>query len=325
MTPESFVLDSVLERLIPLRAEEEGVRLAEDPEYLHRMRVATRRLRSALPLLAESVSAGDLALWSREIRRFTRALGRARDGDVQIIFLKELIDTWEDRALRPGLERLLLRRSQRRDRLQKGLIRELDRIFRRGGALETLEGEIRRQRVAQALGETPPELAPLRRRGATLLLLRLEALEGGSAALGRPGDGDGHHALRILAKKLRYTLELFAPLMPPTGEAGALLRRLKDLQGILGDLHDCDVWIQELPLFIRDERRRTESYQGHLRGFSRIERGLMAFWQDRRREREILFSRSREMWRSWGEDRVTERLREAFRALVEEREGGEER
>ena len=325
MTPESFVLDSVLERLIPLRAEEEGVRLAEDPEYLHRMRVATRRLRSALPLLAESVSAGDLALWSREIRRFTRALGRARDGDVQIIFLKELIDTWEDRALRPGLERLLLRRSQRRDRLQKGLIRELDRIFRRGGGLETLEGEIRRQRVAQALGETPPELAPLRRRGATLLLLRLEALEGGSAALGRPGDGDGHHALRILAKKLRYTLELFAPLMPPTGEAGALLRRLKDLQGILGDLHDCDVWIQDLPLFIRDERRRTEIYQGHLRGFSRIERGLMAFWQDRRREREILFSRSREMWRSWGEDRVTERLREAFRALVEEREGGEER
>jgi len=231
MTPESFVLDSVLERLIPLRAEEEGVRLAEDPEYLHRMRVATRRLRSALPLLAESVSAGDLALWSREIRRFTRALGRARDGDVQIIFLKELIDTWEDRALRPGLERLLLRRSQRRDRLQKGLIRELDRIFRRGGALETLEGEIRRQRVAQAFSG-----------------LHLKGLL----------DQYGRLPLPELMERLRAP-ELARPLALLREEAVAFLRvpTTDQVEAIQEALKELTVEVKEIRIALRKAQAKT--------------------------------------------------------------------
>ena len=91
LAPGSFALDAVFERLAPVRIEEEGVRLAEDPEYLHRMRVATRRLRSALPLLSESVSRGDLAAWSRDVRRFTQVLGKARDGDVQGFFVAEFL------------------------------------------------------------------------------------------------------------------------------------------------------------------------------------------------------------------------------------------
>ncbi len=320
---ESFALDAVFERIAPVRAEEEGVRLAEDPEYLHRLRVATRRLRSALPLLSEIVSHGDLVTWSREIRRFTRALGHARDGDVQILFVKAFLDGVENDQARPGMERLLLRLHQRRTGLQKGLEREMDRIFRHGGVLEGLENELRRKRVAHALEGVPAEASSLRRRGATLLLLRLEALVGGSHVLGRPRDVAGHHALRILAKKLRYTMELFAPLLAVRREGGDFLRMVKDLQGALGDLHDCDIWIQDLPRFLEEERRRTAAYYGHLRNFPRLEKGIQFLLQDRRGQRDPLFLLAVDVWRAWEEGQVGEALRERFRALAEDRKGGE--
>jgi len=326
LAPGSFALDAVFERLAPVRIEEEGVRLAEDPEYLHRMRVATRRLRSALPLLSESVSRGDLAAWSREVRRFTQVLGKARDGDVQGLFVAEFLKNNHDDLRRPGLERLHLRLVQRRRGLQKRLDREMDRMFHHGGVLEGLENELRRQRVTRALEGAPAVSSSLRRRGATMLLLRLEALVGGSQTLARPRDVTGHHALRILAKKLRYTMELFAPLLEHAGGEGSpaeLLRKVKALQGTLGDLHDCDLWIQSLPLFLEEERRRTEAYYGHLRSFPRLEKGIVSLLEDRRQSRDPLFSLAVEVWRSWEEERTTETLRERFRALAGEWKGGE--
>ncbi|MDP3565474.1 MAG: CHAD domain-containing protein, partial [Methanoregula sp.] len=78
-------------RLLPLleafAKETEGVRAAEDIEYIHRMRVASRRLRAALPLFATCFPVKNYNRWSEEIRNITRALGEARDTDVQIAYL----------------------------------------------------------------------------------------------------------------------------------------------------------------------------------------------------------------------------------------------
>ena len=79
------------QRLLPLleafAKESDGVRAAEDIEYIHRMRVASRRLRAALPLFRSCFPAKNYARWSEEIREITRALGEARDTDVQIAYL----------------------------------------------------------------------------------------------------------------------------------------------------------------------------------------------------------------------------------------------
>ena len=84
-----------VQRLLPLleafSKEIDGVKKAQDIEHIHRMRVASRRLRAALPLFASCFPEKKYQLWMGEIQRITRALGEARDTDVQIAFLTKLV------------------------------------------------------------------------------------------------------------------------------------------------------------------------------------------------------------------------------------------
>ena len=81
----------------------DGVRQNEDIECLHRMRVAARRLRSLLPLFNDCLPPKQRARWRKQLRRVTRALGRARDADVQIVCVQEALNACDDDRLRPGL------------------------------------------------------------------------------------------------------------------------------------------------------------------------------------------------------------------------------
>src|SRR5512136_1679849 len=59
-----------------------GALAAADPEYLHQMRVALRRLRTAFGLFSDALPRPVAAELLEELRWLTRALGRARDWDV---------------------------------------------------------------------------------------------------------------------------------------------------------------------------------------------------------------------------------------------------
>ena len=75
---------AVLRRqLAVLRAKEPGTRLGEDPEELHDMRVATRRLRAALSLF-EGVLPVRAQVFREELGWLGRLLGAVRDLDVQL-------------------------------------------------------------------------------------------------------------------------------------------------------------------------------------------------------------------------------------------------
>src|SRR5512136_884803 len=62
-----------------LSGEIAGVKEAQDIEYIHRMRVASRRLRAALPLFRTCFPDKPYMKWMQEITEITRALGDARD------------------------------------------------------------------------------------------------------------------------------------------------------------------------------------------------------------------------------------------------------
>src|SRR5512138_969342 len=78
------------------------VSLDTDAEALHRARVATRRLREALPLVTSTVGGGALAGFRDSVRDATRALGGVREIDVALLLLDELAGQRADLA--PALD-----------------------------------------------------------------------------------------------------------------------------------------------------------------------------------------------------------------------------
>ena len=94
---------ALMKHLEAFKQEIEGVRQARDIEYIHRMRVASRRLRSALPLFATCFPVKKVAGWTNHICRITLALGNARDTDVQLNLLTKFYNGLTEEKLRPGI------------------------------------------------------------------------------------------------------------------------------------------------------------------------------------------------------------------------------
>src|SRR5262249_19100236 len=59
-----------------------------------------------------------------------------------------------------------------------------------------------------------------------------------------PAAGEGHYKFRIAVKRLRYSMESFAPVL--NGSLRPMAERVATLQSLLGDIHDCDVWTERL-------------------------------------------------------------------------------
>ncbi len=56
-----------------------------------------------------------------------------------------------------------------------------------------------------------------------------------------PSEVQALHDMRIAAKRLRYVLEIFGDLFGPYADKAG--RRAKDLQDLIGEIHDCDVML----------------------------------------------------------------------------------
>jgi CHAD domain-containing protein len=82
---------------------------------------------------------------------------------------------------------------------------------------------------------------PLRPNAARIVRTRLDELRALlEPALG-PGAAGTQHDLRIAAKRLRYALEITGPCF---GEEATTARHAaRELQGVLGEIHDCDVML----------------------------------------------------------------------------------
>jgi CHAD domain-containing protein len=96
---------------------------------------------------------------------------------------------------------------------------------------------------ARAVEGLEPE-GPLRPNAARIVRTRLEELREFADAALAPDAGAAQHDMRIAAKRLRYVLEIFGPCF---GEpADAARKAAKQLQAVLGDLHDCDLMLSRV-------------------------------------------------------------------------------
>ncbi len=82
--------------------------------------------------------------------------------------------------------------------------------------------------------------------------IRLEEMELWGRYAHDPQRSDELHDLRIAAKRLRYTLEIFAEVLP--AEISSVIAEVTQIQEELGSLHDSDVMIALLHLCIEQQR-----------------------------------------------------------------------
>lgn len=85
---------------------------------------------------------------------------------------------------------------------------------------------------------------PLSPNIARIVSVRLDELRGFVDEALSPDASEAQHSMRIAAKRLRYVLEIFAPCLGE--EAETARRAVKQLQSVLGDLHDCDLMLTKV-------------------------------------------------------------------------------
>ncbi len=85
---------------------------------------------------------------------------------------------------------------------------------------------------------------PLADNAERIIRVRLDELTSFMPRAQDPAEVEALHDMRIAAKRLRYILEITAPCF---GEyAQGAVRHVKELQDLLGEIHDCDVQIPEV-------------------------------------------------------------------------------
>jgi len=303
-----FGLETLQERLPALAKEIDGVRAAEDIEYVHRMRVASRRMRNALALFGDELPRKHYAAWRDEMRRITKALGAARDTDVQIAWVQEFMQRDTDEMQLMGIERLLLRLRQQRTRAQARVVKALDRLENKQ-ILEDMNGALQELLVHARVYEIETLPADLYRRANEAIRLRLEEFLAFTPHVPHPERVSELHQMRIAAKHLRYTLEVFQSLYDRALRKP--IKIVKEIQGLLGEVHDCDVWLGYVPQFIEEERARTLAYFGEAVPAQAFLPGLHALEEDRRDQRLRSYYIFRRFWELTQEKDLWEHLRAA--------------
>lgn len=250
--------------------------LAGEEEPVHQVRVAGRRLRAALPLLAHKATGRRLKRARRILGELTRAAGTGRDLDVLVGLYEARLGDLETPSAeqRQILRRMRAARSRSRARLADGIL-DLD--------IDRLRRDLRRIR---ARGAAEPKTIlrraqAVRERDGATLLRRL-------VAIGNRYDPEALHALRRRVRRLRYTAEVDGVVRGAESTSSATWKALQDAIGALHDVHVLAGWLE------RQARRAAGRGERNLAAAAEAERAHFET-VGRRLHRKLLGARPAEM------------------------------
>lgn len=235
-----------------LLANTEALRSAHDAEYVHQARVALRRMRSSLRQL-DAGQHGFPARLARELQWIARVLGEARDGDVLVDHTLPLLTKDVPPDLRVAAASMLAHARLRRD-----------------AALDRARAALATPRFARCALElqawvlTSPDASARTTlaKAAPRVLDRAHRRLFEAAQFFAALPPERRHRVRILAKRLRYALDILSVALPaaavkPYSDA------LAGLQDVLGELNDAAVVISEVPRFTASRELLDHAQQWH--------------------------------------------------------------
>jgi len=225
---------ALLNDLIKMLDHEEGSRAGEDPEEVHDMRVAIRRMRSTLRLLADYYKPKAINPFLDEMRKIAQALGAVRDLDVMIAEAKAYLDTL-DTVANVAFQPVVLELEKQQTQARKDLIKLLDKGSYRRFVEDFSAFLTKPGKGARAVDLDDIHPFQVRHLLPTLIYEHLAAVRAYDAAL-EDADVATLHALRIEFKRLRYVVSIFTDVLGSS--ANDFIEELKTIQEHLGKIAD---------------------------------------------------------------------------------------
>jgi len=246
-------MTKLLERLV---FQIRGVRHSHEAEAVHDLRVAIRRFTQALVVYQPCFDPKEVKKIRRRLKDTMALAGQVRDYDIALKYLSD----WRSPEVAALREEFQIRRHEANRvlaaSLKRWVLRKTSSKWR--DALEAVreaDGFCHRQ-----IHDTARRELPRIARG---------YLKCGNRAADAGASAEELHQFRIAAKKLRYTIELFAQVYGPT--ADGWVERIAGVQSLLGRINDCrTVRIMvsrtggnaRIEAFLKSrQRRRTEEFR----------------------------------------------------------------
>ena len=206
----------------------------DEPDSVHQMRVATRRLRSTLRSFGKIIRRSDTQELAGELKWLGDLLGEARDGEVLAGHLRAHLQQMPpEQVVGPVQARVQGHFAPARADAREAALAALDsrRYLSLLDELDRLVAEppLTRRAARPAAAVLPAAVRRAYRKTARRMSRARRA------ASGPPGDTALHEA-RKSAKQARYAGEVVTPAMG--AQARRFTGRMKQLQSVLGDHHD---------------------------------------------------------------------------------------
>lgn len=261
-----------------------------DIEGVHQMRVAIRRLRSALRDFSSLLKSPLLKKSKKKLQQLADILGEARDEDVALAELEKLLNKSKNEHVKNNIEAKIKKRRSRREKTQTELVKILDE-----NSLNKLN-ELFSEAINVAVKKNKKVVnLTAKEAGREIISRSMEEFCGLSESLYNPFNRLELHQLRISAKRLRYAIELFNVCW--NDEIKPFAEEVSEMQTFLGEVHDCDIWIENLSqrlgkekgeklradfwLLSRFTKKRTKNYRSALNLWSKWEKNkFMKHLQD---------------------------------------------
>lgn len=293
-----------LKRLLgAFEAQIGGVIQSEDIEYIHNMRVASRRIRAAMPLFRICFPKKKFKNWLRKVKKVTKLLGEARDLDVQIIFVKQYTGELESSSERSVLELLLKSCKDRRTEIQATVANGLEELEDSDVLIEINESCAQ---TIRKLAKVPFDASSVLEKAYWHITSKLDDFLAMEEYVHQENEILKHHEMRIRAKWLRYTMEAFSPLHK--SKLAGEIATIKAFQDVLGEMHDCDVWIDSIPRFMAKAKAKIRSKDR--RAVTPRKKALPRFLAYIKENRKNLYNNFLQLWEENKASNFFERLRE---------------
>ncbi len=284
-----FGSEIILKLLVGFQNQVDGVIENDDIERVHKTRVTSRRLRAALPIFTLCFSRKEFKKQSREIKKVTRLLAEARDLDVQIIFIQQYMEKIQSITEKASLDFLLQSHKDHRNSIQPNVVNGIQKL-KASRVLENLSKSCQQIITSQSTSTFNP--TEVLEKAHWNISFRLDNLVGMQEYVHKENEKLKHHQIRILAKKLRYTMEIFATLYK--NELAAEIESIKKYQDVLGEMHDCDVWIDYIPKFI--EETKTKLGINNTLSITDLEQALLNFQTYIKERRSLHYAQFVQQW-----------------------------